>query len=118
MTVRPSSFAHCDTMSPTPPAAACSRIESPDFSGQIRRIRYDDVRPRIVIAAAVSQEIASGSLISGAAGIRRSVLYAPSVLTKPVYVTRSPGATLVTPSPTASTTPAASTPMPAGRGTG
>ena len=35
---------------PTPPAAACSRIVSPALSGQIRRIRYADVRPRIVIA--------------------------------------------------------------------
>ena len=50
----------------------------------MRRIRYADVSPRIVIAAAVSQEIAAGSLISGAAGIIRSVLYAPSVLRKPV----------------------------------
>ena len=84
ITVSPSSFAHCDTMRPTPPAAACSRIVSPAWSGQMRRIRYADVRPRIVIAAAVSQEMPSGSLISGAAGMRRSVLYAPSVLTKPV----------------------------------
>ena len=69
MTVRPNSFAHCDTMRPTPPAAACSRTVSPALSGQIRRIRYAEVKPRIVIAAAVSQDIASGSLISGAAGM-------------------------------------------------
>jgi hypothetical protein len=50
----------------------------------MRRRRYEEVSPRIVIAAAVSHEIPSGSLISGAAGINRSVLYAPSVLTKPV----------------------------------
>ena len=37
----------------------------------------------------------AGSLMSGAAGMRRSVLYAPSVLMKPVYVTRSPTATFV-----------------------
>ena len=37
-----------------------------------------------VIAAAVSNAIDSGSLISGAAGNSRSVLYAPSVLRKPV----------------------------------
>jgi hypothetical protein len=42
------------------------------------------VSPRIVIAAAVSQEISGGSLIKGAAGMMRSVLYAPSVLRKPV----------------------------------
>ena len=35
---------------------------------------------RIVIAAAVSQAMPAGSLISGAAGIRRSVLYAPSAV--------------------------------------
>ena len=74
ITVSPRILAHCDTIRPTPPAAACSRMVSPALSGQIRRIRYAEVRPRIVIAAAVSQEIAAGSLISGAAGITRSVL--------------------------------------------
>ena len=62
MTVRPSSFAHCETMSPTPPAAACTRTMSPARSGQTRRIRYADVSPRIVIAAAVSQEISARQL--------------------------------------------------------
>jgi hypothetical protein len=38
----------------------------------------------MVTAAAVSKEISSGSLMSGAAGISRSVLYAPSVLRNPV----------------------------------
>ncbi len=38
----------------------------------------------MVMAAAVSNGIASGNLISGAAGMRRSVLYAPSVFTNPV----------------------------------
>ena len=47
---------------------------SPAASGVIRRIRYAAVSPRMVIAAAVSQLIASGSLISGAAGMTRSVL--------------------------------------------
>ncbi|MCY1512413.1 hypothetical protein D9M68_468720 [compost metagenome] len=72
----------------------------------------------MVMAAAVSKPMVSGRRISGAAGTRRSVLYAPSVLMKPVYVTRSPTATLVTPGPMACTTPAASTPMPEGSGTG
>lgn len=70
------------------------------------------MRPRIVIAAAVSKPIASGSRIRLSAGITRSVLYAPSGL--PVYVTRSPTASPATLPPTAVTMPAASTPMPDG----
>ncbi|MFD0592287.1 hypothetical protein ACFQZ4_06690 [Catellatospora coxensis] len=46
----------------------------------MRRSRYAEVSPRMVMAAAVSNGIASGSLISGAAGITRAVLYAPSGL--------------------------------------
>jgi hypothetical protein len=72
----------------------------------------------MVMAAAVSNAISGGSAMRAAAGITRSVLYAPSVLRKPVYVTRSPAFTLVTPSPTSTTMPAASTPSPAGIGTG
>ena len=40
----------------------------------MRRRRYDVVRPRIVVAAATSNGMASGSLISDAAGMTRSVL--------------------------------------------
>ena len=46
----------------------------------MRRRRYDVVRPRIVMAAAVSNEIASGSLMRWSADMTRSVLYAPSGL--------------------------------------
>ncbi|MNE61601.1 hypothetical protein D3C80_1568280 [compost metagenome] len=74
ITVRPSSLAHCETIRPTPPAAACSRMLSPGLKSYRRRIRYDAVRPRMVMAAAVSKDRVSGSLISAAAGIRRSVL--------------------------------------------
>lgn len=70
----------------------------------------------MVMAAAVSKSMPSGSRIRESAGMTRSELYAPSGL--PVYVTRSPSATWVTPWPTASTTPAASTPIPAGSGAG
>ena len=81
MTVSPSSLAHCVTIRPTPPAAACTRIVSPAFSvGQMRRSRYAEVSPRIVIAAAVSNAIVSGNLISEPTGMTRSVLYAPSGL--------------------------------------
>lgn len=74
MTVSPSSLAHWQTMRPTPPAAAVSRIVSPAFSGWILRSRYAEVRPRMVIAAAVSKPMPSGSRIRESAGMTRSVL--------------------------------------------
>jgi hypothetical protein len=40
----------------------------------MRRSRYAEVSPRMVIAAAVSKGIVSRSLISGATAITRSVL--------------------------------------------
>ncbi|MNJ68661.1 hypothetical protein D3C77_649280 [compost metagenome] len=69
----PSNRAHCETIRPTPPAAACSRIVSPGLKSYRRRIRYAEVRPRMVMAAAVSKAMVSGSLISAAAPIKRSV---------------------------------------------
>ena len=81
MTLTPSRAAHCVKSRPTPPAAACRSTVSPDFSpGAMRRRRYDVVRPRIVIAAAVSNEMVSGSLMRWSADMTRSVLYAPSGL--------------------------------------
>ncbi|SKT52985.1 Uncharacterised protein [Mycobacteroides abscessus subsp. abscessus] len=74
MTLTPSRFAHCRNNSPTPPAAACSSTVSPARSGWIRRSRYAVVSPRMVIAAAVSQEMPSGRPIRCAAGSTRSVL--------------------------------------------
>ncbi|MNP76139.1 hypothetical protein D3C76_1733240 [compost metagenome] len=74
ITFRPSSLAHCETIRPTPPAAACSRMLSPGLKSYRWRSRYDVVRPRMVMAAAVSQLMPAGSLISGAAGMTRSVL--------------------------------------------
>ena len=74
MTVIPSSFAHWLTIRPTPPAAACSRTVSPAFTLAMRRSRYDEVKPRIVMAAAVSKEMSSGSLMSESTGMTRSVL--------------------------------------------
>ena len=46
----------------------------------MRRRRYDVVRPRMVMAAAVSKGMVSGSLIRWSADMTRSVLYAPSGL--------------------------------------
>ena len=46
---------------------------SPGARSAMRRRRYAQVRPRIVIAAAVSNEMASGSGIRCAAAMIRSV---------------------------------------------
>ena len=75
MTLTPSRAAHWLKSRPTPPAAACRSTVSPAFRpGAMRRSRYDVVRPRIVIAAAVSKGMVSGSLIRWSADITRSVL--------------------------------------------
>ena len=72
--------------------------------------------PFSISVAAVTSSMPSGTFTSRSAGITRSVEYAPGAPTQ--YATRSPGFTQSTPSPTASTTPAASEPMPAGSGSG
>ncbi len=114
--VTPSARAHWQAISPTPPAAAWNRIVSPDSTRLVRRNRYCTVSPFSISVAAVRSAMPSGSLTSLSAGITRAVLYAPGG--PPAYATRSPGFTQSTPVPTASTTPAASLPMPDGSASG
>ena len=75
-------------------------------------MRYCAVRPFRTSAAAVSSSMASGSFTSRQAGITVACEYARG--RSEAYATRSPGFTSVTPSPTASTTPAASMPITCG----
>ena len=72
---RPSAFAHWQAIRPTPPAAACQTMKSPGSSASCARTRlsrYCVVRPFSIIAAPVSNEIASGSLTTVFAGITRA----------------------------------------------
>ena len=116
MTVAPSAFSHWHAISPTPPAAAWNSTVSPAFTGYVRRIRYWEVIPLSMTAAATSSVIPSGIGTRTWAGISRCSEYDPGG--PPAYATRSPGLTTVTPGPTASTTPAASLPSPFGSGIG
>ena len=74
------------------------------------------MRPLSISVAAVMSSMPSGTFTSRSAGMMRSVAYAP--IGPPLYATRSPLRSQVTPGPTASTTPAASWPMPLGNGNG
>ena len=104
-----------DESDPPPPPRAAGWCR-PGSTGWMRRTRYCTVHPFSIIAAACRSPTASGSRTRRAASMTRRSVYAPRLMQ---YATRSPAATSVTPSPTASTTPAASLPIIAGHpGTG
>ena len=61
MAVTPRAFSHWPAIRPTPPAAAWNSTVSPAFTSCVRWIRYSTVMPFSIIAAPVSNGIASGS---------------------------------------------------------
>ena len=72
MTVAPNCFNHWQAIRPTPPAAAWNRTVSPACTLCVVRIRYCEVMPCSIIAAAVSSSMESGSFTTVPAAMLRS----------------------------------------------
>src|SRR5215470_4451205 len=102
----PAALASCTAASPTPPAAACTRTVLPGPVVSMVWSAWYAVSTWIRNAAPSTKLVESGSGMAMNAGDTQYSAYARLVKA----ATRMPGRTFVTPSPTASITPATSMP--------
>ena len=105
--VAPRKRASCTAARPTPPLAPCTNTDfpaaHPAAASARQAVRYDEPS-----AAPAASGTCAGSGTASASATRQCEAYVP--VTLPASQTRAPGATRVTPSPTASTVPAPSLP--------
>jgi hypothetical protein len=111
ITVAPFRRASWTAIEPTPPAAPETTTVSPGWTRAARTMAHA-VKPATGIAPATSQGRPAGLAARFAASATVYSAWLDRVSTQPM--TSSPGATLVTPGPSASTIPAKSLPCPDG----
>src|SRR5580693_9502107 len=110
-TVAPARLASWTVSEPTPPAAAETATVSPVLRFTARRAAHA-VKPATPSAPATSQGTSAGLPARLSASTTAYSAWADRVSTQPI--TSSPAATVVTPGPSRSTTPARSLPCPLG----